>query len=216
MGGEPFSPPFTDWPSSMIENGTKKRPMAFIGQFNFAEIIYSVPELAGIVPNHGLLQLFYDIEEFPWGTYPQDLNYFRLIWYSDIENWSHEPMLAPVPSYPEKEFGLAFSYRPSFPESPDELDFPEDLFDLYLETLVYDEHHQIAGYPLPVQSDPMEELAEGDRFGDDTPWQLLLQIDSDERMGIMWSDTGTIYLGVKNRSLATADLSQALLILQCC
>jgi uncharacterized protein YwqG len=219
LGGVPFTPLYTDWPSTMIHEGlvSHKRPQAFVGQFNFAEIVAAVPELKGVVPDKGLLQLFYDLEECPWGTYPQDHNFIGTYWYPDIDDLRHVPMEVPVASYPEREFGLKFSYRPSFPESsylPEDFDLPEELEEVYDEALVYDKHHQIGGYPLPVQDDPLDELPTDP--SDEAPWQLLLQIDSDEKMKIMWGDTGTIYLGVKTNDLATADLSQAHLILQCC
>lgn len=213
LGGLPFTPPYTDWPSAMIENGTQKRPMSFVGQFNFAEIVAAVPELAGVVPNQGLLQLFYDLEEFPWGSYPTDFNHIRINWFPDLREYRHEPMSAPVGSYPAKEFGLQFTYRPSFPE-PFELDIPEEVEAAYWNTFMYDGHYQIAGYPSAVQYDPLEEL---DRTNpvDDASWQLLLQIDSDELMNLAWGDGGTIYLCTATNDLPSADLSQSLLTLQC-
>lgn len=213
LGGLPFTPLYTDWPSAMIEKGTKKRPMAFVGQFNFAEIVEAVPELVGVVPSQGLLQLFYDVEEFPWGTYPNDFNHIRINWFPDLEEYRHEAMATPVDSYPVKEFGLKFSYRPSFPE-PYELDIPEEVESVYWETLIHDSHHQIAGYPSAIQDDPLDGF-EQLNASNGAPWQLLLQIDSDEVMGLNWGDAGTIYLCIAADSLATADLSQSRLTLQC-
>jgi len=223
MGGVPFNPRWTDWPSSMVPDGhlvTKKRPMAFIGQFNFAEIVAAVPELRDVVPSQGLLQLFYDMEEGTWGgNYPEDFNFFHVAWHPDIETLEHVPVEPPVPSFPEQEFALRFSPRLSFPavtSLPEEIELSEDEEEDYDNALIPESHHQIGGYPLPVQNCPMEDLELGDSENDGRPWQVLLQIDSDPEMDIMWGDTGTIYLGLKTTNLAHADPSQARLVLQCC
>lgn len=203
----------------MIPDGhvTRKRPQAFIGQFNFREIVTAVPELQGVLPSEGLFQLFYDTEEGPWGTYPADFNFISTAWYPDIEELRHVPLEAPPFSYPERQFGLKFSYRPSYPELfqfPDDFELPEDLEDLYLDWAGQSCNHQLAGYSTAIQNDVIEEL-ENSGAGDG-PWKILLQIDSDEKMNLMWGNTGTLYLGVQTEDLATADLSQARLIMQCC
>jgi uncharacterized protein YwqG len=217
MGGIPFTPIYTDWPSSIIHEGhvSRKQPQAFIGQFNLKEIVTAVPELQGVVPSQGLFQLFYDMEEPRWGQYPQDFNFITTLWYPDVDELTHRPMEQGTDSYPEREYGLKFSYRPSFPGFPylpEEIEIPEEFGDAYSDALAYNQHHQVAGYPLPVQDDPLEELEEGD----DAPWQLLFQIDSDEKMKTMWCDTGTLYLAVRTHDLVSADLSQARLIMQSC
>jgi uncharacterized protein YwqG len=46
-------------------------------------------------------------------------------------------------------------------------------------------------------------------------WRLLLQIDSDERLGVMWGDAGRIFFWVHKDDLAARDFSKAWLFLQC-
>jgi len=220
MGGVPFNPIYTDWPSSMVPDGhltTKKRPQTFVGQFNFAEIVAAVPELLTSVPEKGLLQFFYDLEEGTWGSeYPKDLNFFTVAWYPDVDRMDHVPPEAPIPSYPEKEFALRFSYRLSLPETPylpDDIELDEDEEEAYDEAFMHDVHHQIGGYPIPIQNDPMENLSFA--HNDDGGWQCLLQIDSDKTMNVMWFDQGTIYLGIKTNDLKNANPAYARMNLQC-
>lgn len=216
MGGTPFTPIYTDWPSSMITEGmvSRKRPQAFIGQFNFREIVTAVPELVGHVPSQGLFQLFYDMEYFP---YTEDHNYFSTLWFPDIEELSHRPMEQGIESYPEREFGLKFSYRPSRPELdglPGELEMSEAEIEAYEDWGGSSVHHQIAGFPFSIQNSVLEEF-EG-LTGEARPWKMLIQIDYDEKMNIDWGDAGTLYLAVQTDDLATADLSQAQLLIQFC
>lgn len=212
MGGVPFNPRWTDWPSAMVPDGhltTKKRPMAFIGQFNFAEIVAAVPELKGLVPDQGLLQLFYDLEE---GVWDHDPNFVHVAWHPDIDSLDHVPVEPPVASYPAKEYALRFRHRLSFPDFiPEEVEFPDELQGQYVNTLLYDQHHQIGGFPIAVQYDVIDNVL--DKPGE-TPWHLAIQVDSDKQMELRWADQGTIYLCVQAENLATAPLEQSRFYLQ--
>jgi uncharacterized protein YwqG len=46
-------------------------------------------------------------------------------------------------------------------------------------------------------------------------WRLLLQIDSDERLGVTWGDAGRIYFWVHKNDLIARDFSKVWLFLQC-
>lgn len=46
-------------------------------------------------------------------------------------------------------------------------------------------------------------------------WRLLLQIDSDDDLGIMWGDLGRIYFWVREPSLRDRSFREAWTILQC-
>lgn len=94
--------------------------------------------------------------------------------------------------------------------------------------------HQIAGCASPVQNDTMElecQLAShgiycGDSGYLDHPrteelaktagdWKLLLQLDSDDDLGIMWGDGGMLYFWVREQEARAGDFSNVWLILQC-
>mgnify|MGYP002870201319 CR=1 FL=1 len=46
-------------------------------------------------------------------------------------------------------------------------------------------------------------------------WKLLLQIDSEEELGMMWGDCGRLYFWITEDDLAARRFGKAWLILQC-
>lgn len=46
-------------------------------------------------------------------------------------------------------------------------------------------------------------------------WQLLLQIDSDDDVGMMWGDVGMLYFWVRKQDAERADFSNVWMVLQC-
>ena len=95
-------------------------------------------------------------------------------------------------------------------------------------------HHQIAGHPDPVQNDNMAlecQLASGGIDCGDakgyrsaagrtlasgaSEWRLLLQIDSDGTLDVMWGDCGMLYVWVREDQARNHDFSDAWFVLQC-
>lgn len=71
---------------------------------------------------------------------------------------------------------------------------------------VHEPRHRVLGHPAPVQGDVLEHAAmlgfetrehrspEPEQIEAEAPsWRLLLQIDHDERLGVLWGDYGTLY-----------------------
>jgi uncharacterized protein YwqG len=94
--------------------------------------------------------------------------------------------------------------------------------------------HQVGGYPDPVQNAEMDQecqlASHGVRlseYGDTLPprvealmasatdWRLLLQIDSDRDLKVMWGDCGMIYFWIREQDARKLDFTGAWLILQC-
>jgi uncharacterized protein YwqG len=46
-------------------------------------------------------------------------------------------------------------------------------------------------------------------------WQLLLQVESNEDIGMMWGDSGRLYWWIKSEDLKNKNFSASQLILQC-
>ena len=120
----------------------------------------------------------------------------------------------------------------------DKLGLTDKEFDQYCSTLeaVFDgsPKHQISGFPSPVQGDDMELECQlvanglycGDGSGYDDPrakdlrsgaanWRLLLQLDSDDELNVMWGDMGMIYYWVEEDKASRGDFSNTWLVLQC-
>jgi uncharacterized protein YwqG len=47
-------------------------------------------------------------------------------------------------------------------------------------------------------------------------WLLLLQVDTDDDVGWMWGDSGTIYYWIRAQDLHRARFDHTWMILQCC
>jgi hypothetical protein len=86
--------------------------------------------------------------------------------------------------------------------------------------------HQIGGYATPVQG-PVEyevsQAALGGHVRADDPalaaetanWTLLAQIDSDDSLGMMWGDVGTLYWLTRRQDLAEGRLEGSSFTWQC-
>jgi len=93
--------------------------------------------------------------------------------------------------------------------------------------------HRVLGWPDQIQADMQLEcqlvthgLYVGDETGFDDPrarelargaedWRLLLQLDSDETIGMMWGDVGRLYWWIREADLRTRRFDASWLILQC-
>jgi len=93
--------------------------------------------------------------------------------------------------------------------------------------------HKLLGHPDTIQGDMQLEcqlvsngLFCGDSTGYDNPrrtelestatsWKLLLQIDSEEEIGMMWGDVGRIYFWILEEDLKTLNFDNVWVVLQC-
>lgn len=93
--------------------------------------------------------------------------------------------------------------------------------------------HRLLGYPNTIQGDMQLQcqlvshgLYCGDSSGYEDPqrkvleksaheWKLLLQIDSEQNIGMMWGDVGRIYFWIREQDLAIRNFNDTWLVLQC-
>ena len=98
-------------------------------------------------------------------------------------------------------------------------------------TLV-DPRHYLLGYAWSVQESVEAECAQhsqnirlSDRpdvyeaqlmmiEADEADWQFLLQLDTDERIGLSWGDVGTMYLCIRRRHLAEHNFAGTWAVMQ--
>lgn len=94
-------------------------------------------------------------------------------------------------------------------------------------------YHRVGGYPDQTQGDPKLEaqlvthgLFCGDSTGYDRgrelglwpgalDWEVLLQVDSDDRADMMWGDVGRIYFLIRWQDLALRAFDKTWLVFQC-
>lgn len=219
MGGAPPDSPSVVWPSR------KGHALSFIACIDCAELPRS-SELDWM-PRDGLLLFFYDMMEQPWGFDPKDKGGFATLYLPSAAprtpNTAAPPSGLPANATIPKHF-LKFtsnSLPPSWEtEELAALGLTDEEMDSFMEqrSALYGDqpHHQMGGYPDPIQNPEMDEECQlvthglycGDATGYQDPraaelkkgaseWSLLFQMDSDDELNVMWGDAGMIYFWIR-------------------
>ncbi|QKG26043.1 DUF1963 domain-containing protein [Actinomadura verrucosospora] len=209
LGGAPLLPAAAAWP---VWRG---RPLDFLGAVDFTELAAFGP-IPGL-PRTGRAAFYYASETpRPWGDASGQRDGWR-VFTGDLRPVQPPPGAL---SYPPTELSAApFLSLPS-PQEPvmQRLERLNRGFLAEYEQLhaVWSRHvtpdvpaHQLGGWPdlvqRPIGPDclyastgrPLETLDAPDLSPDDTAaaadWRLLLQLDSDHRLGWYWGDPGRVY-----------------------
>jgi uncharacterized protein YwqG len=211
FGGLPDVGPGFRWPR-------RQRPLSFLLQLDLAGIA-RFPAAAPL-PAAGLLSFFYDATGEPWEIRRSAGSGCR-VHYTPPGTLRRVTRL-PKGMSPEMVFpavGLRCELIETLPNS---LPFWTDEFDelrrcpddIYLYDVLDPDPlivHQLLGYPRPIQDD-----LGGVASGEPTPWLSLLQLDSDERLEMMWGDAGKLHWLIRAGDLARRDFDHIVLSLQCC
>lgn len=230
FGGDPGLPSSVVWPSK------DNRPPSFLTSVDLDSLaaLGAVPWF----PSHGRLLFFYDIDEQPWGFDPKDRGSWAVL-HLDA-SYTGSATTGQCASGERYHVELKrFASPPSW-ERPD-VDALA-LTDAEAQALVafsHDRfegapHHQMGGYPSPVQSDTMEfdrQLASNgvycvdlERLQDSRAgqlkqgafeWRLPLQVESDDKLGLMWGDLGLIYFCIREQDARAGRFENTWLILKC-
>jgi uncharacterized protein YwqG len=236
LGGLPNLPPNVAWPEW---NG---RRLDFLARISISELQQA--HLVDWLPASGSLLFFYDLENQPWGYDPKDRGCAHVIHLPDLadpppqldRDCEGTPSALPhrdvlfrkVLVLPSWEHESVSSLMLSDKESDALCEFADAFFH-------EQPKHQVSGYAAPVQSDGMELECQlvthglycGNASGYEDPradalragadnWRLLLQLDSDDELGVMWGDAGCIYYWVEEDAARRGDFSNTWLVLQCC
>jgi len=236
LGGIPLVPPEFSWPV------WKSEPLAFLAQLDLSEVAAALA--SPWMPTTGALYFFYDKEQSTWGFDPADLGSWRVV-YSDTDRSSLTPAELPSGIGADHVYAgvpVAFRNIASFPDLQrlkinttglTEAEF-DDLIDMILSPFEGAPSHQLFGFPTPVQADDMElecQLASNGVYCG-TPdgyrtalasqlssgandWRLLLQLDSDDAVDMMWGDLGRLYFWVRESDARMLDFTKVWMILQC-
>lgn len=235
LGGLPEMPANLEWPT------WKGAPLAFLAQLDLAEINAAHPSF---LPATGRLYFFYDQEQSVWGFDPNDSGGWRVLYAKD-EGVEYAKRTAPQGLSEESIYREKPVSPQRIDLLPDSQLIPDGEFswkrdgDAYAELrdLPFDKqpHHQVLGYASPVQNAEMEVecqlVTNGINVGgpegyndprvpelkrDAHAWKLLLQLDSDDDIGWMWGDVGTLYFWVKESDARAGDFSKVWMVFQCC
>jgi uncharacterized protein YwqG len=215
VGGLPYWPKAVEWPCA-----PDGRPLAFLAQLNFSEMPHLAP-----FPQKGIAQFFINDDDllgmdFDDGENPDT---FRVLFYENptedlaalnsalpAVDWDEELL----PHHPDECYPLSFSLGEEVAPISDYRfyqlfgadffrQFGENEWDVMaeFEKSVRSQGHKIGGYAYFTQDDPRR---------DDDPMLLLLQLDSDEKMDLMWGDMGVGHFFIREKDLAARNFSRVL------
>lgn len=234
IGGAPDLPRNSKWPKW---RGTS---LAFLCQINLSEIPPSAS--ATLARDSGLLSFFYEAERQPWGFDPKDRGGFQVIFTENLDNLNRiELPNTLADDYKFSALSLRYEVKPNLPDwvSPfiSKLGFTKEEKDRYfnlLEELSPDgPTTKLFGHPNCIQDDmnlELELVSRGIYCGDakgyeqsnkseikqaSEGWQLILQLDSIESIGMMWGDAGRLYFFSRPSDFAEMETEKFWMILQC-
>jgi alpha-tubulin suppressor-like RCC1 family protein len=198
LGGHPDLPPDTPWPH------LDGRPMAFVAQVRLDEL----PQLEnGVLPAHGLLSFFCALNALG------DNAAGRVIYTNAATHLVRAKAPAELPT--EERFAPApltgtvqLSALPVQSVQLDRLGLSPEQRDAYREALEPDTGapiHRMLGHPDPIQDDPQTPQA---------ATCLLLQVDSDDGLGMTWGDLGRLYYLITPEDLAAHHFDRSQLQFQ--
>lgn len=230
LGGTPPLPAGSPWPA---RDGDE---LTFLACLDLPSLQAAGP--VPWLPASGRLLFFYDAEKQPWGFDPKDRGSWAVMLASEGASASGPPATAPalaghpvrfrrIDSYPSWERPEVSALNLTDAESEILIDASDAVFGKA-------PHHQVGGFPDPVQGDEMELecqlVSHGLYCGDSSgylssraselrdgakDWRLLLQVDTDDDLGVMWGDGGILYFWIREADARAGRFDQAWVVLQC-
>ena len=218
-GGCPLLQPGENWPTH------QGKPLDFLAQINLAEVVDFLPE--GIPPQ-GLLSFFYAHEQ-PWGGEAGDQGSAGIIYAPDPAACIPVEPQTGGASRPRQ--GLTFRTETG-QQIPDDLEerfyhhfrslkgdarsLLDHLHDRVMELNPF--NNRLLSTPALVQNSMEEELrvaAKAYGLDADTPWTMILQIDSVEEQDWCWGDAGCVYFWIPTEDLRAVRFDRPWAVLQC-
>jgi uncharacterized protein YwqG len=234
IGGLPSVTADFEWPT------WQGRPLGFIAQLDLEEVAAALEQ--PWLPKQGQLYFFFVADRSAWGYSPEELGAWRVMHTLAARN-ELVPATMPAGLKPDSLFprtNIRFRRINTLP-TEDRFMGRWDLSNQEFEALLSardapfreQPRHQMFGYPFPEQDDQMELQAQllsqgafvGSPEGWRDPrikelsrgyerWRLLLQIDTDDELNMMWEDGGLLYFWIREQDAAGGDFSAAWTFLQ--
>lgn len=232
LGGQPDLPAGFLWPS------VKDQPMSFVAQICLEDIAGFPP--AQDLPSSGTLLFFYDASQETYGASPDDRGGWNVAFFEPAAPLKTTPFpdaLAQQARF--KPLALQCHSEWTLPVSPQQVE-PDlkwsDQDQRAYEALLREfrgpgarkiPQHRMFGWPDQIQDDmqlqaammssgitSMDDQRLQDVARNKADWQLLLQVDSDDRAGMRWASYGMIYNWVTGQALKERQFNQTWMILQ--
>ena len=221
-----YPPGFWERVGRAAPNAPTARGLDFLLQIDLADLASFA--LSNDLPKRGLLTFFYDAENQPWGFDPAHREGWRVELFDGDDLITRLPPGAALPrkglKFWKSETLPHFGSR-AYDQLEREVELPEAYFELVHE--LEREHyptqsglHRLLGHPVNIQGDMQLEaqlVSNGIQCGHPSgyhdsrakeleagadDWLLLLQLDSDDRVSLMWGDVGMLYFSIRRQDLA--------------
>lgn len=220
-----------------------QRHLEFLLQVDLAEVRGDFGGAEQLLPESGLLTFFYDVENQPWGFDPENLDGSRVLLFDDgdvverIPPEGVEPLKRRgITFFPSVTFP---HYGSRIYEALDErvvLPVQYDEFVNEVEAQGYPDasgRHRLLGHAANIQGDMQLEaqlVSHGLYCGDETgyqdpraaklvpgasDWLMLLQLDTDDGVDMMWGDVGMLYFWIRRADLLARRFERTWMTLQC-
>lgn len=234
LGGAPDLPADVVWPE------WDGKPLTFMAQINLTELDLS--PFNELLPSTGVLAFFYESTSQPWGDTPPE-GAARVIYSNDsstplqrrqhpvmeIDKWYTVKAL-PAARITPKPIWTCRCY--DYPDNPPYLSETQSENYNRLYSSVYaaiQPKHMMLGHAYPQQTDvriyaqallwrfnhPSTKVDYDAAKAAMGQWVTLLQIDTDDDLGMMWGDVGLIYYMFREQDLRALKFDQHWLVLQC-
>lgn len=233
LGGLPDLPSHFSWPQ------WQGVPQSFIAQIRLEELqAYDTQKL---LPPRGLLWFFYAAQQDVYGDESANRGAWQVFWTeSGLEQLQRLTAPTQLPQAARfKPCSLSYASELTLAVQP-ELEIPglqwdndqQKQYDTVFAAFHKDDdfsipHHRMFGFADVLQDDMREQSQLYSRgITDwDSPeakklaqsannWQLLLQVDTDEAIGMRWASSGRLYYWVKDADLQAGQMSDTWLVLQ--
>jgi len=233
LGGVPDLPTGAPWPE------WKGLPQSFIAQIRLDDV--SQYDTEKVLPQSGMLWFFYDAQQQTFGEDPADRGGWQVL-YTDGDLNALQRALAPTALQATSQYHaclLSFASELTLSQQPKleipELDWSDDDQKKYESVLSSfssqadhaTPHHRMLGNPDTIQDDMRLQcqLTSNGVTDIDDPraaalsqgamdWQLLLQVDTDDTIGMRWGNTGMLYYWISLADLQARRFDSTWLVLQ--
>ncbi len=229
IGGLPDLIPGIAWPE------WQGVPQSFVGQIRLADVHAYDGE--SVLPSAGLLTFFYNAKQDTYGV-AGDAGSWHVFFTEDTSNLKRTPTPSKLPAESQfKASSLTFDSQLTLSPQP-QLEVPglpwtdadQQRYDPIYAQFTTDAtdktpRDQMLGHPLTLQDDmrvQCETASQGIADSTNDPelarkalrWQLLFQIDSDERIRMQWASAGLLYYWITQEDLQARKFDRTWLVLQ--
>jgi uncharacterized protein YwqG len=232
VGGLPDLPPDLTWP----EFGG--HPQSFIAQIRLEEV--KPYDAEDVLPAAGMLWFFYDAKQEAYGDDPRHRDAWQVLFQEgDLSNIACTPAPPELPEQSRfKACSVSFASEITLSQVPrievDNYDWSDKELEKYealVARLTPSEQrafrHRLLGNPDLIQDDmrlQCQLVSHGITDEDDPraqelkqgakDWRLLLQVDTDERIGMRWSSVGMLYYWIRSSDLHDRRFESTWLVMQ--